>query len=421
MFLPTRNQRGSKRSGMSPRSGRTKIARRFIAGYERLIRSSIREADDRAGFGTEPRAVASGCWRSTNELSGSTRSLPLPIPYLPPVSRAGNQISRADPSTKNAGLFPVVRFADSNATRRLAKFLIITLLVIIAAASCSRSPNQNSLSSAGPTREVTDEAGRLVRLPLKIDRIVSLAPNLTEIVYAVGAGDRLVGDTTYCDYPAEANSVAKIGDTLRPSTERIIALKPQIVLVSTASQLEAFAKQLDEQHIAVYVTNPQSLDDVFRSIQTLGDLFGHHDWTATLLDEMRRRAAAVEVATRQAKAVRVFYQVSDSPLYTIGRDSYLTDLLRRAGGVSVTADVPGAFPRFSDEGALAARPEAIILPTGGSMGSANSTVAGPLRKSPAALNDRVYKINEDHLSRPGPRLIDGLEEMARALHPEAFK
>src|SRR5207237_98169 len=269
-------------------------------------------ADDRAGFGTEPRAVASGCWRSTNELSDSTRWLTLTIPYLPPVSRAWNQISRADPSTKSAGLFPVVRFADSNTTRRLAKFLIITLFVIIAAASCSRSPNQNSLSFAGPTREVTDEAGRRMVLPEKIDRIVSLAPNLTEIVYAVGAGDRLVGDTEYCDYPKAAKSVAKVGDTMQPSVERIIALKPQIVLVSTASQLEAFTKQLNEQHIAVYITNPQSLDDVFRSIRTLGDLFNHHDGTATLLNELHRRAAAVEVATKQVKPVRVFYQLSDS-------------------------------------------------------------------------------------------------------------
>ena len=121
------------------------------------------------------------------------------------------------------------------------------------------------------------------------------------------------------------------------------------------------------------------------------------------------------------KPVKVFYQVSDEPLYTIGRESYLTDLVRRAGGVSVTADVPNAFPRFSDEAALAARPEAVILPTGGSMGSANSTVAAALKNSPAVLNNRVYKINEDHLQRPGPRLVDGLEELARALHPEVIK
>jgi iron complex transport system substrate-binding protein len=299
---------------------------------------------------------------------------------------------------------------------RLALLFIAALIALTA--SCSRQDNSDSIIK---TREVIDEAGRRVRVPLKIDRIVSLAPNLTEIVYAVGAGDRLVGDTTYCDYPAAAKGVAKIGDTMNPSVERIIALKPQIVLVSTASQLEVFTRQLDAQHIAVYVTNPQSLEGMFTSIQTLGDLFGEHDRATTLAADLRKRADAIEAKTKEAKTVKVFYQVSGEPLYTIGRDAYLTDLIRRAGGVSVTADVPTAFPRYSDEAALASKPDAIILPTGGSMGAANSTVAAPLKSSPAVLNDRVYKINDDHLSRPGPRLVDGLEEMAKALHPEAFK
>jgi iron complex transport system substrate-binding protein len=308
-------------------------------------------------------------------------------------------------------------FTERGTSLDLGRAVVLVIAALIAlTASCSQPGNKNS--STIETREVTDEAGRRVRLPQHIDRIVSLAPNLTEIVYAVGAGEQLVGDTEYCDYPFQAKSVAKIGDTLHPSVERIIALKPQIVLVSTASQLEAFTKQLDQQQIAVYVTNPQSLDDVFRSIQTLGDLLGHHDWSATMVAELRQRAAAVEVAMKTVKPVKVFYQLSGEPLYTIGRESFLTDLVRRAGGVSATADVPGAFPRFSDEAALAARPDAIILPTGGSMGNANAKIAAPLKNSPAALNNRIYKINDDHLSRPGPRLIEGLEEMAQALHPE---
>ena len=119
--------------------------------------------------------------------------------------------------------------------------------------------------------------------------------------------------------------------------------------------------------------------------------------------------------------MRVFYQLSAEPLYTAGRDAFVTDLIRRAGAISVTADVPGAWPKYSNESALAARPEAIILPTGGSMGAANSTVTEALRQSPAVLQGRVYKINDDHLVRPGPRAVDGLEAMATALHPEAFK
>ena len=279
--------------------------------------------------------------------------------------------------------------------------LSIATLIVVVMTSCGN--RHNNISTTDETREVTDEAGRRVQLPLHVDRIVSLAPNLTEIVFAVGAGDRLVGRTRYCDYPAEAKKVPEVGDTMTPSIERIIALKPQIVLISTASQLEAFTRQLNEQRIAVYVTNPQSLEDVFRSIQTLGDLFGEHDQAAKLVAGLRQRAETVEATTKQVKPVKVFYQVSGEPLYTIGREAYLTDLVRRAGGVSVTADVPGAFPRFSDEAALAARPEAIILPSGGSMGTANSTAAAALKNSPAVLNNRVYKINDDHLSRPGPK------------------
>jgi len=334
------------------------------------------------------------------------------------------QIWSARAGRSDDGALDISVFAsEANPKRRQAAALqigVLAILSLLIVTSCSRIRNNGPQLNA-QTREVTDEAGRRVTVPPKIDRIVSLAPNLTEIVYAVGAGDQLVGDTTYCDFPEQAKSVAKIGDTMQPSIERIIALKPQIVLVSTASQLEAFTKQLDEQHIAVYVTDPQSFDDALKSIQTLGDVLNHHDSATTLVDELRRRSSAVETAVKGSQPVKVFYQVSGEPLYTIGRESYLTDLVRRAGGVSVTADVPGAFPRFSDEAALALRPDAVILSTGGSMGEANATVAPSLKNSPAVLNNRVYRINGDLLSRPGPRLVDGLEAMARALHPEAFR
>ena len=266
-----------------------------------------------------------------------------------------------------------------------------------------------------------DEAGRRVRVPLRPQRIITLAPNLTEIVYAVGAGNHLVGNTTYCDYPAEAKQVEKIGDTLQPNIERIIALRPQLILVSTASQLESFTRQLDEQGIAVYVTDPRSLEDVFRSIRTLGELLGEAERGEKLSDDLRGRASAVEEAVKSSKPVRVFYQVSAAPLYTIGRDAFLTDLIRRAGGQSVTANTPGAFPRFSDEAALASQPEAIVMSVDSSMDENNARPAASLEKSAAVKSGRVYRINGDLLSRPGPRLVEGLEQMARALHPEAFK
>jgi iron complex transport system substrate-binding protein len=297
-------------------------------------------------------------------------------------------------------------------------FAVAAALLLAMALACAPALKREH---ARVVKQFTDDAGKTVSLPGIVDRVITLAPNLTEIVFAVGAGDRLVGNTTYCDYPEQAKNVAKVGDTLHPSIERIIALKPQVVLVSTASQLETFTQQLQAQNIAVFVTDPHDLEGVFRSIEQVGEMLNHSSEARSLVERLRARTNAIEQAVKLSPPVRTFYQVSAEPLYTAGHDAFVTDLMRRAGANSVTGDVPGAWPKYSNESALAARPEAIILPTGGSMGSANSTVAEALRNSPAALSGRVYKINDDHLARPGPRAVEGLEEMARALHPEAFK
>jgi iron complex transport system substrate-binding protein len=310
-----------------------------------------------------------------------------------------------------------LRNLTTQTVRALSAAICMWLLVATFACDSGKSAQPD-----GPvTRTLTDDAGRRVSLPAKVDRVISLAPNLTEIVFAVGAGDALVGRTSYCDYPPEAKSVVEVGDTLHPSLERIISLKPQVVLISTASQLEVFTRQLQNQNIAVFVTDPHDLEGVFRSIEQVGEILGKKDQAAALVQRLRARTNAVEETVKPKPVVRVFYQLSAEPLYTAGHDAFVTDLMRRAGAISVTADLPGAWPKFSSESALAAKPDAIILPTGGSMGSGNSKVTEVLRESPAVKQGRVYKINDDHLVRPGPRAIDGLEEMARALHPDAFK
>ena len=293
--------------------------------------------------------------------------------------------------------------------------LVVFLLVLSIGCYSSTSSPANS-----NTRTITDDAGRAIGFPAHVDRVISLAPNLTEIVFAIGAGQTLVGRTRYCDFPAEAKRVEEVGDTLHPSLEKIIALKPQVVLVSTASQLEVFTEQLKAHNIIVFVTDPHDLEGVFNSILKVGDILGEKERATKLVEQLRKRVELVEEAVKPLPRVRTFYQLSAEPLYTAGKESFATDLMKRAGADSVTADVPGAWPKYSAESALAAKPDAIILPTGGSMGEGNSNVAEALKKSPAVQLGRVYKINDDHLVRPGPRAVDGLEEMARALHPEAF-
>lgn len=297
----------------------------------------------------------------------------------------------------------------------------LLLCATVFAASCKPRETANTNPDAPQTREVTDETGKRLRVPVRIERVVSLAPNLTEIVYAVGAGKTLVGNTTLCDYPAEAKSVAKVGDTMQPNLERIIAMRPQLVLVSTASQLEAFTRQMEQQNIPVYITDPRDLEGILNTIQTVGEILGERERAIQVVKELRARVERVEIKVKSREPVKVFYQVSAKPLYTAGRDSFITDLLRRAGGRSVTALVEGAWPKYSDESALASQPEAIIMASFDSMSAGNMEIAASLSKSPAAQSGRVYGINGDYLSRPGPRLVDGLEQVASKLHPDAFK
>ena len=309
------------------------------------------------------------------------------------------------------------------------------LLIVVAAISPSCRATADNVSNAAPSqsqvplRVVTDDLGREIRVPTKIKRVVSLAPSVTEMIFAAGGDDRLVGVTTFCNYPEQAKSIAKVGDTMNPNMETIVALRPDVVFVSTASQIEAFAKTLEQNGIAVYVMNPATLDDVLENLHQLGIIFNTDNTTSELIETLKDRMWAVRLTfdlqrdetqiehDNRVHPVKVFVQVSKEPLFTIGKESFLNNLLESAGGRSVTANVTTAYPKLSKETALALQPEAIIL----SDSEDNSEPNDVFKNSPAVKNGRVYRINADILSRPGPRLVDALEEIAKYLHPDKLK
>lgn len=291
----------------------------------------------------------------------------------------------------------------------LTKTLVICLAFVSLAGLSCRSVAVPRVET--PTRDVRDDLGKTVRVPEKIERAISLAPSLTEMIFAIGAGDRLVGVTTYCNFPAGTANIEKVGDTQSPNIEKIIALKPQIVFISTASQLEAFQKTLDEQGIAVYVTNPTRLTEVFANLRQLGDLFGKPEAAESLLETLSARVAEVSKEGNIQGGHRVFIQISNEPLFTIGEDSFLTELVDLAGGVSVTKEVATAYPKLSKETAAALDPDVIFL----SDSDDNREPNPALKNSNAVKNERVYRINADIISRPGPRLVDALEEISSKL------
>lgn len=292
--------------------------------------------------------------------------------------------------------------------RFCVKFFVLLFVCIFLLTACKNVATQKDETKM---RDIADDLGRKIKIPEKIERAVSLAPNLTENIFAVGAGDKLVGVTTFCNYPEAANKIAKVGDTINPNLETIIALKPQVVFVSTASQIENFTKTLESQNIAVFVTNPKDLNGVLANLRQLGDIFGTTEQTSILLNELQEKILAVDEQTRGKQKVKVFVQISKEPLFTIGKESFLTEIIERAGGISVTKDVATAYPKISKETALAFNPEAIIL----SESPDNLEPNDVFKNSNAVKNKKVFKINADLLSRPSPRIVDGLEQLVNYL------
>jgi iron complex transport system substrate-binding protein len=294
--------------------------------------------------------------------------------------------------------------------RRRSPVLLLSLHVVLIGGMFGCT-NRARLDNS---RVVTDDLGRRVSVIAVPMRLISLAPSVTEILFALGLGSRVVGVTTYCDYPREAAGITKVGDTQRPNLEKIISLKPDLVIVSTASQLEEFMSNLERLGIPVYVNNPTNLESLLDSIKGIGAVAGVPESANKLVADLSSRIGAVHSRVAGLERPRVLFVLSTEPLITAGGGTFINDLITEAGGESVSADQKADYPQFSLETALARRPEVIFLQAGG------SGLPKQLAETPAARAGRVYQLDDALLLRPGPRIVDGVEEVARKLHPEAF-
>jgi iron complex transport system substrate-binding protein len=269
-------------------------------------------------------------------------------------------------------------------------------------------------------RSFTDGLGRAVSVSANPQRIISLAPNVTEILFALGLEDRIVGVTSYCDFPETARTKDKVGDTLRPSLEKIISLKPDLVVVSTSSQLENLTRRLDQLAIPVYVTDPRAVREVAATIRSLGEVTGTADRARSIASEMESRIDAVERRVRNLPRPLVLYVLQTGPLITAGRNTFVNDLINIAGGKSVSGDETADYPQFSRETAIARAPEIIVAP---SIHGAELVKESELRRdfaaTPAIRSNRIVWVTPDLVDRPGPRIVEGLEQLAKGLHPRA--
>lgn len=268
---------------------------------------------------------------------------------------------------------------------------------------------------------VVDQTGRTLTLPAPPRRIVSIVPSVTEVLYAIGAQDALVGVTDFCDYPPEARSKPHVGDMLSPNLETLVTLKPDLVVATRSGNREETFDQLARLGIPVYLVDPDTVGDVLRLVADLGELTGHRERAAALDKDLERRIAAVRERVAGRPRPRVLYVLWPEPLIVPGKGSLVTELIALAGGASVTADQGQGYPRMSLEAAVGRTPEIIILARHGSRaGPAARQQWQRLESMPAVRSGRLYTADGDLMHRYGPRVVVGLESLARMIHPEAF-
>lgn len=265
---------------------------------------------------------------------------------------------------------------------------------------------------------VTDQTGRAVTLAGPPKRIVSLVPSVTEILFAIGAQDTLVGVTDFCDHPPAARAKPHVGGMVAPSLESIAALKPDLVVATSAGNGDAVFGQLTRIGIAVYAVEPRRVADVLDLVVRLGALTGREAAAAQVSADLSARIKAVTDRVAGRHRPRVLYVLWPDPLIVPARGALVSELLALAGADSVTANGGDGYPRYSLEAAVAGAPEIILL---ASRGGLEAPLAhekwARFTTLPAVRAGRIHTVSGDLMHRYGPRIVDGLEQLARLIHP----
>ena len=284
-----------------------------------------------------------------------------------------------------------------------------------------------ALLTTGCESALTDGLNRSVKLKGPAQHIVSLAPSNTEILFAVGAGTQVVGRDTFSDYPEAAKAVQDIGGSMgKYNTEAIVALHPDLVLAGEINPPELVAS-LEQLGLTVYyLKNPTTLEEMYANLETVGALTGHASRAKTLVDSLKTRVAAVDVKIAPLNSrPSVYYELDASdPIkpFTAGPGTFVDLLISRAGGSNVGANLTSQWAQISLEQLVVTNPNIIILGD-----SAYGTSAASVKSRSgwevldAVKNDRIFPFDDNLVSRPGPRLVDGLEALAKLLHPDLFK
>jgi cobalamin transport system substrate-binding protein len=299
--------------------------------------------------------------------------------------------------------------------------------------SACAAPSSVTATTSAPTAAATtapshyplsvaDDRGKRLTLAAAPHRIVSLAPSATEIVFALGAGDRLVAVDDFSDFPAEAKALPHLGG-FRTSPDKVVAERPDLILAISSGNLPT---QLDALGQPLFLLDPNDLEGVYQNVLSLGTLLDREEAAQRVVEGMRARIETVaEKAKGAATRPRVLHEVDStnaSQIFVAGPHNFIDSMITTAGGVNVAAGAPTKWPKLSPEEIVARDPEIIVLADARSGATPETVRARPGWAGIMAVRrGAIYAIDEDIVSRPGPRLVQGFEAYLRLLHPELFR
>jgi iron complex transport system substrate-binding protein len=303
-------------------------------------------------------------------------------------------------------------------------FLLVFTLLLSCAEELPAQATAASPASQPSTHEVVDEVGRSMRIPFAPARIVSLAPNLTETVYALGLQDRLVGDTDFCDYPAEAQKKPKVGGAINPNLEQIAALKPDLVLVTKDLNRLDTVRALDTLGIPSYSTEAaRTIDGIISSTERLADVLGASEAGKVLGENLQRRLDTLEEKLSSVPPTHVLFVVWTEPLISAGKNTFIADALRKAGAISIVESTQD-WPQMSLEEVVHLQPDYLVFAAAHAEAGARDFEG--LASRPGwhlldAVHHRHFAVISDSVNRPAPRIVSAIEDLAHQLHPASFQ
>ena len=309
----------------------------------------------------------------------------------------------------------------------MKRFLFALLSILLVLTACAPAATPAPTATPNPAISLIDGLGRQITLAAPAQKIVSLAPSNTEILYAIGAGSALIGRDDLSDFPQEAKNLPSVGGNMgNYNMEEIAKLQPDLVLASELNTPEQI-KSLEDLKITVFVlSNPKKFEGLYQNLETAGALTGHQSEASQLSADLQARQKVVtDALTGASDRPKVFYELDASnpaKPYTVGANTFIDILISMAGGANIGANLKGDYPQISQEELLTQDPDIILLGD-----AAYGTTPEQVATRPgwslikAVQANQVYAVDDNLVSRPGPRLLDGLESLAKAIHPEAFK